>query len=63
MPNPDVSTLEAHLGYWLRYVSNHVSHAFALKVAAHGVSVAEWVVMRELTARPRCRARSPTSWE
>jgi DNA-binding MarR family transcriptional regulator len=48
MPNPDVSTLEAHLGYWLRYVSNHVSHAFALKVAAHGVSVAEWVVMREL---------------
>ncbi len=43
-----VSPLEAHLGYWLRYVSNHVSHAFAMKVAERGVSVAEWVVMREL---------------
>ena len=43
-----VSPLEQHLGYWLRYVSNHVSHAFALKVAARGVTVAEWVVLREL---------------
>jgi DNA-binding MarR family transcriptional regulator len=46
----DVSELEAHLGYWLRFVSNHVSHAFALKVEAHGVTVAEWVVLRELLA-------------
>ena len=44
----EVSPLEQHLGYWLRYVSNHVSHAFALKVAARGVTVAEWVVLREL---------------
>jgi DNA-binding MarR family transcriptional regulator len=43
-----ISSLEAHLGYWLRYVSNQVSHAFALKVQARGVTVAEWVVMREL---------------
>jgi DNA-binding MarR family transcriptional regulator len=43
-----VSPLEQHLGYWLRYVSNHVSHAFALKLAARGVTVAEWVVVREL---------------
>ena len=42
------SELEAHLGYWLRFVSNHVSHAFALQVEAHGVTVAEWVVLREL---------------
>lgn len=42
------SELEDHLGYWLRFVSNHVSHAFALKVEAHGVTVAEWVVLREL---------------
>ena len=48
MTAPRVSPLEAHLGYWLRYVSNHVSHAFALKVAERGVSVAEWVVMSEL---------------
>jgi DNA-binding MarR family transcriptional regulator len=40
--------LEAHLGYWLRYVSNHVSHAFSLKLAARGVTVAEWVMLREL---------------
>jgi DNA-binding MarR family transcriptional regulator len=44
----DVSPLEAHLGYWLRFVSNQVSQAFAQKVAAHGVSVAEWVILREL---------------
>lgn len=43
-----VSDLTEHLGYWLRYVSNHVSQAFARKVEAHGVTVAEWVVMRQL---------------
>jgi DNA-binding MarR family transcriptional regulator len=42
------SDLTSHLGYWLRYVSNHVSHAFALKVEAKGVTVAEWVVLRDL---------------
>jgi DNA-binding MarR family transcriptional regulator len=43
-----VSSLEAHLGYWLRFVSNHVSHSFKVKVERHGVTVAEWVVMRAL---------------
>ncbi|MGE0737072.1 MAG: MarR family winged helix-turn-helix transcriptional regulator [Alphaproteobacteria bacterium] len=43
--------LEAHLGYWLRFVSNHVSHAFSLKLAARDVTVAEWVVLRELYDR------------
>lgn len=43
-----VSDLEAHLGYWLRLVSNHVSYAFKLKVEGHGVTVAEWVVLRAL---------------
>jgi DNA-binding MarR family transcriptional regulator len=43
-----VSDLEAHLGYWLRAVSNHVSHAFKAKVERHGVTVAEWVVLRAL---------------
>lgn len=42
------SDLPDHLGYWLRYVSNHVSQAFARKVEAHGVTVAEWVLMRQL---------------
>jgi len=44
-PVPD---LDAHLGYWLRCVSNHVSQGFARKVEAHGVTVAEWVLMRRL---------------
>lgn len=48
MKGKAVSTLESHLGYWLRYVSNQVSHAFALKVQEKGVTVAEWVVLREL---------------
>jgi len=43
-----VSPLEAHLGYWLRYVSNQVSHGFGVKLAARDVTVAEWVVLREL---------------
>jgi DNA-binding MarR family transcriptional regulator len=47
---PDVSPLDAHLGFWLRFVSNHVSHAFQRKVEAHGVTVAEWVVLRQLLA-------------
>lgn len=50
------STLEDHAGYWLRYVSNHVSYAFARKVEAQGVTVAEWVLLRALrnagTANP-----------
>lgn len=43
-----VSALETHLGYWLRVVSNHVSHAFKTKVEQQGVTVAEWVVLRAL---------------
>jgi DNA-binding MarR family transcriptional regulator len=49
-PKP-VSALDAHLGYWLRFVSNQVSHAFSLKLAARDVTVAEWVVMRDLYDR------------
>ena len=46
--SPPISSLSAHLGFWLRYVSNHVSHAFAAKLAALDVTVAEWVMMRAL---------------
>jgi DNA-binding MarR family transcriptional regulator len=45
---PSVSDLESHLGYWLRFVSNHVSQSFQRKVEAEGVTVSEWVVLREL---------------
>ncbi len=43
-----VSGLESHLGYWMRYVSNHVSYAFGLKVELRGVTIAEWAVLREV---------------
>ena len=48
MKETRVTPLEAHIGYWLRFVSNHVSHAFSRKVEACGVTVAEWVLMRGL---------------
>jgi DNA-binding MarR family transcriptional regulator len=38
-PLPD---LEAHLGYWLRRVSNPVSGAFTRALQARQTSVAEW---------------------
>lgn len=43
-----VSSLESHLGYWLRAVSNNVSQGFARKLEDEGVTVAEWVFMRML---------------
>ncbi len=43
-----VSDLGDHLGFWLRFVSNAVSQAFARKVEAKGVAVAEWALMRAL---------------
>lgn len=50
-PSPAISDLESHIGYLLRFVSNHVSYAFKLKVESHGVTVAEWVVLRTLFDR------------
>ena len=43
-----VSSLKSHTGFWLRFVSNHASHAFAEKLRASGVTGAEWVVLREM---------------
>ena len=42
------AALPDHLGYWLRTVSNQVSHAFARRLADTGVTVAEWVALRTL---------------
>src|ERR1035438_5835067 len=42
------SALEAHLGYWLRRVSNHVSGTFTRALQAQQVSVAEWVVLSQI---------------
>lgn len=43
-----LSNLTDHTGYWLRMVSNAVSQEFARKLAAEGVTVAEWVFLRAL---------------
>lgn len=43
-----ISALEAHIGYWMRLVSNQVSTAFARKLEGQGVTVAEWVLLREM---------------
>jgi DNA-binding MarR family transcriptional regulator len=42
------SQLTAHIGFQMRLVSNCVSQAFARKLQASGVTVAEWVVLREM---------------
>jgi DNA-binding MarR family transcriptional regulator len=42
------SALRSHIGYRLRVVSNAVSHSFARKLAASDVTVAEWVILREM---------------
>lgn len=43
-----VPALDAHLGFWLRMVSNAVSHSFARALEGEGVTVAEWVFLRTL---------------
>jgi len=43
-----VSALEDHVGFWLRFVSNHVSEQFRKRVEQSGVSVSEWVALREM---------------
>lgn len=48
---PSPSPLEAHLGFWLRFVSNHVSISFQQLLEAKGVTVTEWVALRTLWAQ------------
>jgi DNA-binding MarR family transcriptional regulator len=47
-PRSAVSPLDAHLGFWLRFVSNHVSARFSLLVEGEGSTVTEWVALRVL---------------
>jgi DNA-binding MarR family transcriptional regulator len=49
---PVVSDLESHLGYWLRLVSNRVSHSFQNKVESRGVLVSDWVLLRHVYGAP-----------
>lgn len=43
-----ISDLKSHTGFWLRFVSNHVSQKFARRLEGSGVTVAEWVILREM---------------
>ncbi len=43
-----VNTLKSHIGYHLRVVSNAVSYSFAKKLSDSEVTVAEWVILREM---------------
>lgn len=43
-----ISDLTDHTGYWMRMASNAVSREFSRKVAAEGVTVAEWSFLRVL---------------
>ena len=47
----DTSHLTEHIGFWMRLVSNSVSYTFAQKLETSGVTVAEWVVLREMYGR------------
>ncbi|TXJ01197.1 MAG: MarR family transcriptional regulator [Neisseriales bacterium] len=48
MVNKKPSELKSHIGYRLRAVSNAVSHSFARKLITSEVTVAEWVILREM---------------
>ncbi|UWF46857.1 MarR family winged helix-turn-helix transcriptional regulator [Pseudomonas sp. N3-W] len=49
---PIVSSLDAHMGFWLRYVSNQVSARFQKLLEDQGTSVTEWVALRVLFDEP-----------
>lgn len=50
----EISGLENHVGYWLRFVSNHVSESFRARLKKHDVTVSEWVALRTLYNHPSC---------
>ena len=44
----EASHLKSHIGYRLRIVSNAVSYSFAKRLTSSDVTVAEWVILREM---------------
>lgn len=44
----EISSLESHLGFWLRFISNHVSSQFAQMIEKESVTISEWVALRHL---------------
>jgi DNA-binding MarR family transcriptional regulator len=58
--NPSVSALEAHLGFWMRRVSNSVSDSFVRSLRDQQASAAEWVLLRELYDRGEATPKEMT---
>jgi len=54
----DASSLKSHIGYRLRVVSNAVSHSFAKALSSSDVTVAEWVVLREMYSENKITSSS-----
>lgn len=56
METPKAATvldpLHAHLGFWIRLVSNQVSGRFRQLLEAQGSSVSEWVALSVLSRQP-----------
>ncbi len=46
--------IDSYLGYWLRFVSNHVSAAFQQRLSEKGATVAEWIALRFLYSHAPC---------
>lgn len=44
----DAAELTKHIGFWMRMISNNVSYSFARKLEASNVTVAEWVILRQM---------------
>src|SRR4051794_18678712 len=43
-----IGSLDVSLGYWLRFVDAHVGHALGRRLGKFGVTVSEWLRLREL---------------
>lgn len=54
MKDTETSDLECHIGYWMRFVSNHVSFSFRDRLAEYKITVAEWVALRSLCNTAPC---------
>lgn len=47
-PKIEIEDIDSYLGYWLRFVSNQVTHSFQQKLSARGVGITEWIILRVL---------------
>lgn len=45
---PTISRSDEHISYWLRRVSNEISHSLGIEFQNRGLTLAEWLVLREL---------------